>query len=159
MSGFALSCCNILGLLKFKISVCDVCIFQLMDYQTYLYSLEGPIHTFHHLSEIGIHFLCVHIFPVGYVKCQKRHLILLCWFLGPITVGYERTVYTTTEGDGSVTLCAIVTEPATGGAPRPFTIAATTSDGTAGEDCVNHVLFLCKKPFSLQLLALIMMPL
>ena len=53
---------------------------------------------------------------------------------GPITVGYERTVYTTTEGDGSVTLCAIVTEPATGGAPRPFIIAATTSDDTASEE-------------------------
>ena len=47
------------------------------------------------------------------------------------------TVYTTTEGMGSVTLCAIITTPASGVAPRPFTIAATTSDGTARKDCIN----------------------
>ena len=47
-----------------------------------------------------------------------------------ITVGYEFTVYTTTEGIGFVRLCAVVTSHP-GGAPRPFIIAATTQDGTA----------------------------
>ena len=41
------------------------------------------------------------------------------------------TVYTTTETQASVTLCAIVTSHP-GGAPRTFTISATTRDGTAG---------------------------
>jgi len=50
------------------------------------------------------------------------------------------TVYTTTEGMGNVTLCAVITMPATGGAPRAFTIAATTSDGTASEDVLDSTL-------------------
>ena len=50
---------------------------------------------------------------------------------GNITVGYERTVYTTTEGQGMVELCAVVISHP-GGAPGAFTISATTRDGTAG---------------------------
>ena len=48
-----------------------------------------------------------------------------------IIVGYEFTSYTTTEAMGSVTLCAIIYNPPSGEAPRPFTISATTQDGTA----------------------------
>ena len=48
-----------------------------------------------------------------------------------IIVGYEFTSYTTTETMGSVTLCAIIYNPPSGVAPRPFTISATTQDGTA----------------------------
>ena len=48
----------------------------------------------------------------------------------PIAVGYEFTVYTTTETQGSVVLCAIVFDPPFG-APRPFNLTATTQDGTA----------------------------
>ena len=48
-----------------------------------------------------------------------------------IEVGYEFSVYTTTEGTGVVTLCAVVMNPP-GGSPRPFTINATTEDGSAG---------------------------
>ena len=48
-----------------------------------------------------------------------------------IEVGYERTEYTTPEGV-AVDLCAVVTSPGTG-APRPFTISASTRDGTAGK--------------------------
>ena len=48
-----------------------------------------------------------------------------------IIVGYEFTSYTTTEAMGSVTLCAIIYNPPSGVAPRPFTISATTQDGTA----------------------------
>ena len=49
----------------------------------------------------------------------------------PIEVGYEFSVYTTTEGTGVVTLCAVVTN-FPGGSPRPFTINATAEDGSAG---------------------------
>ena len=54
-----------------------------------------------------------------------------------IFVGYEFTTYTTTESMGSVTLCATLFVSANGavvatrGAPRPFTISATTRDGSA----------------------------
>ena len=44
----------------------------------------------------------------------------------PITVGYEKMVYTTTDAAGEVELCAVITSPATG-APREFTLLATTS--------------------------------
>ena len=50
---------------------------------------------------------------------------------GTIEVGYEFSVYTTTEGIGVVTLCAVVMN-FPGGSPRPFTINATTEDGSAG---------------------------
>ena len=46
----------------------------------------------------------------------------------PIEVGYEFSVYTTTEG---TTLCAVVMNPP-GGSPRPFAINATAENGTAG---------------------------
>ena len=49
-----------------------------------------------------------------------------------IRVGYERTVYTTTEGQRFVTLCAIIYAPSSGVAPRPFTISYNTADDTAG---------------------------
>jgi hypothetical protein len=55
----------------------------------------------------------------------------------PIEVGYDFSVYTTTEGTGVVTLCAVVP----GGSPRPFTINDTTEDGSAvsGSDYVGVV--------------------
>ena len=46
-------------------------------------------------------------------------------------MGYERTEYTVTER-GSVELCAIIFEPETGVAPRPFQLTVSTDDGTAG---------------------------
>ena len=47
-----------------------------------------------------------------------------------IDVGYEFTVYTTSEGHPYVELCTVtVSHP--GGTPRAFVITATTSDGTA----------------------------
>ena len=50
----------------------------------------------------------------------------------PITVGYEFTVYTTSEGEGMVELSVIIFDPPSGGAPRPFTLSINTEDGTAG---------------------------
>ena len=49
-----------------------------------------------------------------------------------ITVGYEFVVYITSEGDETVEICAIISEPDMGGAPRDFTLLSTTQNGTAG---------------------------
>ena len=49
----------------------------------------------------------------------------------PITVGYEMSFYTTSEGQGFVELCAAITEPVSGVAPRPFNLTASTADGSA----------------------------
>lgn len=56
-----------------------------------------------------------------------------CNFTDPITVGYESTVYTTDEGQSQVELCAVIFVPDDGGAPRPFSILASTTDDTAGQ--------------------------
>ena len=61
-------------------------------------------------------------------KVKLAHCFYI--FKDPIQVGYEFSVYTTTEGIGVVTLCAVTNFP--GGSPRPFTINATTEDGSAG---------------------------
>ena len=63
---------------------------------------------------------------------------LLPFLTDPIRVGYERSVYTTDEGQGVVELCAIIYNPPSGGAPRPFFIFAITMDGTAGTQ-VGHL--------------------
>ena len=67
---------------------------------------------------------------------QKREVALLCHalcvLLVPIDVGYEFTVYTTTEGEGFVTLCVVVMN-LDEGSPRPFVISATTDDGVASK--------------------------
>ena len=49
-----------------------------------------------------------------------------------VEVGYEFTVYTTTEREGYVTLCAIVMN-FSDGSPRPFVVSATTDDGIASK--------------------------
>ena len=49
-----------------------------------------------------------------------------------IGVGFQRTVYTTSERQGEVELCAVIFDPPTGGAPRDFSLSVFTSDGTAG---------------------------
>ena len=53
------------------------------------------------------------------------------FILVQINVGYEFSVYTTTEVTGVVTLCVVVVN-FPGGSPSPFTINVTTEDGTAG---------------------------
>ena len=52
---------------------------------------------------------------------------------GPITVGYQFTVYSTSESAGVVEICAIIYEPPTGGAPRDFVVSSTTRDGSASK--------------------------
>ena len=49
-----------------------------------------------------------------------------------VEAGYEFTVYTTTEGERCVTLCAVVRNFAHG-SPRPFVISATIEDGGASK--------------------------
>ena len=64
------------------------------------------------------------------VNSRKTSERLIPFLLVPIIVGHERTVYTTSEGDGQVELCVVVFEP-NGGAPREFTLTITTENGTA----------------------------
>ena len=59
----------------------------------------------------------------------------------PIRVGYEETVYTTTEGQRQIQLCAVIYDPAAGGTPRPFFLFASTTDDTAGKHCIFLALF------------------
>ena len=58
----------------------------------------------------------------------------------PIVVGFESTVYTTSESEGMVELSVVlpqtvlpVTDPSMGGAPRPFSLLLSTKDGTASK--------------------------
>ena len=50
-----------------------------------------------------------------------------------IIVGYERTLYTTPEGDTEVVMCVVIYEPPSGGTPRSFVLSYSTADGTASE--------------------------
>ena len=58
---------------------------------------------------------------------------------GQITVGYEFTSYTTSEGEGSVEICAIISQPPTGGALRAFVVSASTADGTASKQSLDYM--------------------
>ena len=51
---------------------------------------------------------------------------------GFTTVGYEAEMYTATESQSVVELSIIITDPPTGGAPRPFTLSLSTGDNIAG---------------------------
>ena len=54
--------------------------------------------------------------------------VLLSLYVGPIVVGYDQTVYTTTESDGGILkLCANVLQPKEGQASRPFTLATVVT--------------------------------
>ena len=55
------------------------------------------------------------------------------YYTGSITVGYESTIYTTTEGAGVVEICAIIYDPPEGGALRDFVVSSTTRDGSASK--------------------------
>ena len=59
--------------------------------------------------------------------------ILIMYDTGPITVGYEFTVYSTSESAGVVEICAIIYEPSTGEAPRRFVVSSATRDGSASK--------------------------
>ena len=64
--------------------------------------------------------------------CLYSILPLYSWYAGNIIVGYEKTIYTTSEVAGIVELCVIVYSPPSGEAPQMFTLSATTMDNTAG---------------------------
>ena len=59
------------------------------------------------------------------------HQLMYIISLG-IEVGYDPTVYTTSEGEGMVELNIFVFSHPVTGTPRPFTLSVTTQDGTAG---------------------------
>ena len=70
---------------------------------------------------------------------------LFCCVITDITVGYEKTTYTTIEGIGFVELCIVITNPLQGiVAPRRFVISATTADETAGRETASILLFPCR---------------
>ena len=60
------------------------------------------------------------------------YFCLFNYDIGHIVVGYSQTVYTATEGEGMIELCATISTPSNGIAPRPFLLLFSTSDGTAG---------------------------
>ena len=49
-----------------------------------------------------------------------------------IVVGYENSVYTTTEQEGAVELCVVILAPETRFAPRSFVLRSSPIDGSAG---------------------------
>ena len=65
-------------------------------------------------------------------NCWSR-FILFYSCSDEITVGYEFTVYMTSEGEGAVELCALITEPDSGGAPRVFSLLSSTRNSTASK--------------------------
>ena len=65
-------------------------------------------------------------------------------YIDPIQVGYDPTVYTTSEGEGMVELNIFVFSHPVTGAPRPFTLSVSTIDGTAGN---YRYILLCKRLF------------
>ena len=66
------------------------------------------------------------LIPESYASAQYKFLNT-----ERTVIGYERTVYTTPEGNRTVELCARVFSPACG-SPRDIEISATTQNGTAG---------------------------
>ena len=63
---------------------------------------------------------------------KNESLSLTFKHLELIQVGYDPTVYVTSESPGYVDLNIFVFSHPVVGAPRPFTLSATTSDGRAG---------------------------
>ena len=61
--------------------------------------------------------------------------------VGFTTVGYEAEMYSATESQGVVELSIIITDPPTGGAPRPFTLSLSTGDNIASR--YNGSCFTC----------------
>ena len=61
---------------------------------------------------------------------MKKNLLSCVLLAVPITVGFDRMEYTTTEEEGIVSVCAVITHPETG-VPRPFNLSLTR-DGSAG---------------------------
>ena len=59
----------------------------------------------------------------------------------PIVVGYDPTVYTTSEGEGMVELNIFVFSHPVTGTPRPFTLSVSTIDGTAGMSKCDRVYY------------------
>ena len=66
-------------------------------------------------------------------------LCKICTHIGPITIGYELMVYPTTESNGFVEICAVITQPSDGIAPREFVVSSRTRDGTASKKLPIHM--------------------
>ena len=71
----------------------------------------------------------IHLFFLSHVNCFFLHCLPVAGFT---TVGYEAEMYTATESQSEVELSIIITDPPTGGAPRPFSLSLSTGDNIAG---------------------------
>ena len=58
--------------------------------------------------------------------------------LDPIQVGYDPTIYRTSETEGSVTLNIHVFSHPTDGAPQPFDLIVSTRDDSAGMYVIDY---------------------
>ena len=58
-------------------------------------------------------------------------IFTLVVFIGVIFVGYEFTIYTTSEDVRQVQVCAVLMAPGPATAPRDFVLSSTTENGTA----------------------------
>ena len=74
--------------------------------------------------------LC-NIFDSNKQQCSQERICLHIFLHAvPITVGFDHMEYTTTEGEGVVSVCAAITHPETG-VPRLFNLSYTRN-GSAG---------------------------
>ena len=63
-------------------------------------------------------------------------------------MGYEAEMYTATESQSEVELSIIITDPPTGGAPRPFSLSISTGDNIAGMYIMGHTSLVVPLPNS-----------
>ena len=92
-------------------------------------------------------------------ECSKEAYQLTCFplvschlFLSPLagfmTVGYGAEMYSATESQSEVELSIIITDPPTGGAPRPFSLSISTGDNIAGMYIMGHTSLVVPLPNS-----------
>ena len=56
-----------------------------------------------------------------------------------IRVGYEMEEYEITESGGPLSVCVVIYDAQSRGAPRDFDLAVSTIDNTAGESPLFHI--------------------
>ena len=60
------------------------------------------------------------------------------FYAAPINVGYDQDAIVARESAGNITITITVFSHLSTGAPRPFTLAFNTEDGTASMFCTIH---------------------
>ena len=80
-------------------------------------------------------------------KCVTCRCKVYFHYIADISVGYELTVYTTSENMRNVQICAVLMAPGPVIALRGFVLSSTTESGTASK--FNHKLHPTFQPFIL----------